>query len=128
MVGLLNRFGHWLLNLFTTPQSDNNLYFIHFWGRFTRLAQFMHSPRIGLCLGRESSFLLYLQQIGNPGDGILQIIYFLIEITLEPIYLFVQGAFHSINSLGQLHIDSLLLFHKLAYHLAQIYNSLFNKR
>ena len=60
----------------------------------------MDSPRIGLSLGRESSFLLYLQQIGNPGDGILQIIYFLIEITLELIYLFVQGAFHSINSLG----------------------------
>ena len=26
---------------------------------------------LGQCLGRESSFLLYLQQISNPGDGIL---------------------------------------------------------
>ena len=70
-LGLLNRFGYWLNNLPSTSQSDDNLYFIHPWGMAAGRTYLMDSPRIGLSLGRESSFLLYLQQIGNPGDGIL---------------------------------------------------------
>ena len=119
-LGLLNRFGHWLINLPSTSQSDDSLYFIHPWGRAAGRTYLMDSPRIWLSLGREFSFLLYLEKIGNPSDEVLKIIYFMIEITLEPINLFVQGALHSINSLSQLHIDSLLLFHKITYHLAQI--------
>ena len=119
-LGLLNRYRHWLINMLTTSQCDNDLYFIHLRSRFSRKAQFMHSPRIGLCLGKEFPFFLYLHLIGKPCDGVLQVIYFLIKITLEPIYPFVQGAFHNINSLSQLHIYCLFLFHKITYHLAQI--------
>ena len=39
---------------------------------------------------------------------------------MEPIYSVVHDALHNINSLSQLHIDFLLLFHKVTYHLAQL--------
>ena len=42
---------HWLINLLTTSQCDNDLYFIHLRSRFSRKAKFMHSPRIGLGKG-----------------------------------------------------------------------------
>ena len=73
----------------------------------------MHSPRIGLCLGREFLLLLHLLLVGEPCDGVLQVLYFLIKIILESIYFFVQGAFHIVYSLIQLHIDGLLLLYKL---------------
>ena len=61
-----------------------------------------------------------LPGVGEPCDGVLQVIYFLIKIILESIYFFVQGAFHIVNCLIQLHIDGLLLLYKISYHLAQI--------
>ena len=33
--GFSHRFGHWLLNFLTTPQSDNGLDFIHSFRRLT---------------------------------------------------------------------------------------------
>ena len=52
-----------------------------------------------MCLGRESPLLLHLLLVGEPGDGVLQVIYFLIKIILEPVYSFVQGSFHLIDPL-----------------------------
>ena len=80
----------------------------------------MHSPRIRLCLGKEFPLFLHLLLVGEPCDGVLHVIYFLIKIILESIYSFVQGDFHIINSLIQLHIDGLLFLYKISYHLAQI--------
>ena len=57
----------------------------------------MHSPRIGLCLRRDFTFFLHLLLIGEPCDGVLQVVYFMSKIILEPIYPSVQGALRSIN-------------------------------
>ena len=62
--------------------------------------------------------------IGEPRDGILQVVNFLGNVILEPIYPFVQ----SINSLIQLSIDCLMLFHKVTYHFAKVQDVLFHWR
>ena len=43
-------FRHWLLNLFTTPLSDDFLYFIYIGSRLTGRGYFMNSPMVWLCM------------------------------------------------------------------------------
>ena len=40
-----------------------------------------------------------LMLIGEPKDGILQVVNFLGNFILEPIHPLVQSAFHSVNSM-----------------------------
>ena len=63
---------------------------------------------------------------GEPRDGILQIVNFLGNVILEPIYFFVHSVFHNINSLIQLGIDYFLLFLKVTYHFAKVRDGLFH--
>ena len=55
-----------MLNLLTTPRSDNYFDFIYPCRWFIGRAQFMHPPRIRLCLGGKFSFLLHMLLVSQP--------------------------------------------------------------